>query len=56
MDKKEFRVLIKHCFLMAENTVDYQRWYNVGKQWAKPYSDSGKSNFLTVDIQGLPSV
>ena len=38
------------------STVDYQCWYNVGKQLAQPYSDCGKSNFPTVDVQGLSSV
>ena len=37
-------------------TIDYQRWYNVGKQLAQPYSDCGKSNLPTVDLQGLSSV
>ena len=26
MDKKEFRVLIKHCFLMGKNTVEEKQW------------------------------
>ncbi|XP_076235112.1 histone-lysine N-methyltransferase SETMAR-like [Calliopsis andreniformis] len=26
MDKTEFRVLIKHCFLMGKNTVQAQQW------------------------------
>ena len=26
MDKKEFRVLIKHCFLMKKNTVEAKQW------------------------------
>ena len=38
------------------SNVDYQRWYKVGKQLAQPYSDCGKSNFPTVDVQGLSSV
>ena len=38
------------------STVDYQRWYNVEKQLAQPYSDRGKSNLPTVDVQGLSSV
>ena len=38
------------------STVDYQRWYNVEKQLAQPYSDFGKSNLPTVDVQGLSSV
>ena len=38
------------------STVDYQRWYNDGKQLAQPYSDCGKSNLPTVDVQGLSSV
>ena len=28
MDKKEFRVLIKHCFLMGKNTVEAKQWRN----------------------------
>ena len=39
-----------------KTTVDYQLWYNVEKQLAQPSSDCGKSYFLTVDVQGLPSV
>ena len=35
------------------STVDYQSWYNVGKQLAQRYSDCGKINFPIVDIQGL---
>ena len=38
------------------STVDYQRWYNVGKQLAQPYSDCKKSNLPTVDVQGLFSI
>lgn len=26
MDQKEFRVLIKHCFLMGKNTVQTKEW------------------------------
>ena len=26
MEKIEFRVLIKHCFLMKENTVETKQW------------------------------
>ena len=26
MDKKEFRVLIKHCVLMGKNTVEANQW------------------------------
>lgn len=39
MDKKEFRVLIKHCFLAKKNTVEAKAWLD------KHYSDSapGKS-------------
>ena len=28
MDSKEFRVLIKHCFLMGENTTQAKEWVN----------------------------
>ena len=38
------------------STVDYQRWYNVEKQLAQPYSNCGKSNFPKVNVQGLSSV
>lgn len=39
MDKKEFRVLMKHCFIMKKNTVEAKAWL------VKHYSDSapGKS-------------
>ena len=33
MDKKEFRVLIKHCFLAKKNTVETKVWLD------KHYSD-----------------
>lgn len=26
MDSREFRILIKHCFLMGKNTVDTKQW------------------------------
>ena len=26
MEKSEFRVLIKHCFLMKKNTVETKQW------------------------------
>ena len=38
------------------SSVDYQRWYNVEKQLAQPYSNCGKSNLTTVDVQGPSSV
>ncbi|KAF7285720.1 hypothetical protein GWI33_010140 [Rhynchophorus ferrugineus] len=28
MDKKEFSVLIKYCFLKGKNTVEVQTWLN----------------------------
>lgn len=34
MEKKEFRVLIKHCFLAKKNTVEAKKWLD------KHYSDS----------------
>jgi len=37
MEKNEFRVLIKHCFLIGKNTVQAQQWLN------KCYSDSAPS-------------
>ena len=42
MDKKEFRMLIKHCFLMAKNTVKAKQWID------KRYGDSppGKSTII----------
>lgn len=43
MDKKEFRVLIKHCFLMGKNTTKAKEWLN------KCYGDSapGKTAIKT---------
>ena len=38
------------------STVDHQRWYNVRKQLAQPYSNCGKSNFPIVDVQGLSNL
>jgi len=42
MNKKEFRVLIKHCFLMGKNTTDAKKWLD------KRYEDSapGKSTVI----------
>ena len=37
-------------------TVDYQHWYIVGKQLAQLYSDCGKNNFPTMEVQGLFTV
>ena len=34
MEKSEFQVLIKHCFLMGKNTVQAKQWLD------KYYSDS----------------
>jgi hypothetical protein len=34
MDKKEFHVLMKHCFLGKKNTVEAKAWLD------KHYSDS----------------
>jgi hypothetical protein len=38
MDKKEFRVLMKHCFLAKKNTVEAKSWLD------KHYSDSAPGN------------
>ena len=43
MDKKEFRVLIKHCFLMEKNTVKAKQWLN------KRYGDSASGKSTTID-------
>ena len=42
MDKKEFRVLIKHCFLIRKNIVEAKQWFD------KRYADSapGKSTII----------
>ena len=42
MDKKEFQVLIKHCFLMGQNTVEAKQWLD------KRYGNSapGKSTII----------
>ncbi|XP_018349932.1 PREDICTED: histone-lysine N-methyltransferase SETMAR-like [Trachymyrmex septentrionalis] len=42
MEKKEFRVLIKHCFLMGKNTVEAKQWLD------KHYGTSapGKSTII----------
>ena len=37
MEKTEFRVLIKHCFLMGKNTVQVKQWLD------KCYPDSAPS-------------
>ena len=42
MDKKEFQMLIKHCFLMEKNIVEAKQWLD------KHYQDSapGKSTII----------
>ncbi|KAF8787794.1 hypothetical protein HNY73_009356 [Argiope bruennichi] len=42
MDRNEFRVLIKYCFLMEKNTVEAKQWLD------KHYGDSepGKSTVI----------
>ena len=42
MDKKQFRVLIKHCFLMGKNTIEVKQWLD------KHYGNSapGKSTII----------
>ena len=42
MDKKEFRVLIIHCFLMGKNTVEAKQWLD--KRYG--YSAPGKSTII----------
>ncbi|KAF7269045.1 hypothetical protein GWI33_017884 [Rhynchophorus ferrugineus] len=39
MDKNEFRVLIKYCFLKGKNTVEAKTWLNT----EFPYTTPGKS-------------
>ena len=40
MEKSEFRVLIKHCFLVGKNTVQVKQWLD------KCYPDSALSRQL----------
>ena len=40
MEKSEFCVLIKHCFLMGKNTVQAKQWLD------KCYSDSAPSETM----------
>ena len=44
MDKKEYRVLIKHCFLMGENTVEAKQWLD------KRYGDSASGQSTIIDL------
>ena len=46
MDKKEFRVLIKHCFLMGKNTVEAKQWLD------KRYGDSAPRESTIIDWYG----
>ncbi|KAF7279253.1 hypothetical protein GWI33_007450 [Rhynchophorus ferrugineus] len=39
MGKKEFRVLIKYCFLKGKNTVEAKTWLDA----KSPYTAPGKS-------------
>ena len=43
MDKQEFRVLIKHCFLMGKNTVEEKQWLD------KRYGDSAPEKTTIID-------
>ena len=43
MDKKEFRVLIKHCFLMRKNIVKVNLWLD------KRYGDSARGKSTIID-------
>ena len=43
MNKKEFRVLIKHCFLMGKNTVEAEQWLD------QRYGDSAPRKSTIID-------
>ena len=43
MDKKKFRVLIEHCFLMEKNTVEAKQWLD------KRYGDSTPEKSTIID-------
>ena len=43
MDKKEFRVLIKRCFLLRKNTVEAKQWLD------KHYEDSAPGKLTSID-------
>ena len=43
MDKKDFRVLIKHCFLIGKNTVEAKQWLD------KRYGDSAPGILTIID-------
>ena len=43
MDKKEFRMLIKHCYLMGKNTVDAKQWLD------RRYGDSASGKSTIID-------
>ena len=43
MDKKKFRELIKHCFLMGKNTVKAKQWLE------KRYGDSAPKKSTIID-------
>ena len=44
IDKKEFRVLIKHWFLMGKNTVEAKQWLD------KSYGDSAPRKSTIIDV------
>ena len=46
MDKKEFRVLMKHCFLIGKNTVEAKQWLD------KRYGDSVQEKSTIIDWYG----
>ena len=43
MDKKEFRVLIKRCFLMGKNTVEAKQWLD------EHFGDSAPGKLTIID-------
>ena len=43
LNKKEFRVFIKHCFLMGKNTVKAVQWLD------KRYGDSAPGKLTIID-------
>ena len=43
MDKKEFQMLFKHCFLLGKNIVEAKQWLD------KPYGESELEKSIIID-------
>ncbi|KAF7287120.1 hypothetical protein GWI33_002497 [Rhynchophorus ferrugineus] len=54
MDKKEFRVLIKYCFLMEENTAEAKTWLDAEFPDTAPGKSTIKDCLISSLRLGIP--